>query len=70
MELVLKSRGKEEPEAEVDERNQMRMYSFKQLFNLINAVANQSEVSDRILANENNIKDIYTKLEEQARTNQ
>jgi hypothetical protein len=68
--VVLASRGKEAAEDQTQNRNQMRMYSFKQLFNIINTTANQSEVSDRLLAAEKNIDKIFKELANQKVINQ
>jgi len=65
MQMVLSTRGKEEEGDDTEARHQKRMYSFKQLFNICNTVANQSEVSDRLAAAENNIIKILAELEMQ-----
>jgi hypothetical protein len=43
-------------------RQQKRMYSFQQLFNLVTTVANQSTVNDRLVTAEDNISDIFTQI--------
>lgn len=42
----------------------MRMFSFKQLFNMFTTINNRSEVHDRLCNAEENIRDIYKKLQE------
>ena len=55
MDVVMETKGQMEHDEEekdtdhyIDERHQMRMYSFKQLFNLFTMVNNRSEVHDRL----------------------
>lgn len=62
MSLILDSRNTmENPEPEmVLLRNQMRMYSFKQLFNMFTVINNKSQVQDRVCVAEDQIKDLYT----------
>ena len=43
-------------------RHESRMYSFKQLFNIVTTVAENSTVNDRLENAEKNIRDIYDKL--------
>ena len=45
-------------------RQEYRMYSFKQLFNIVNIVSDNSTINDRLKKSEGNITDIYNKLNE------
>ena len=59
----------EEAEAEAvkklkDNRDQMRMYSFKQLFNIFRTISNQSEVHDRLCTAEKNIESLFKNVED------
>ena len=54
MTALLDSRGKNGGDGEV-ERQKMRLYSFTQLLNIINKVCNNSDMSDRMKAAEDNI---------------
>ena len=59
----------EEAEAEAvkklkDHRDQMRMYSFKQLFNIFRTISNQSEVHDRLCTAEKNIESLFKNVED------
>ena len=46
-------------------RQEYRMYSFKQLYNIVNTVADNSTINDRLKTAESNVADIYNKLDEQ-----
>ena len=68
MDMVLKTKGKEEgveslPKDQLEEfkknRDQMRMYSFKQLFNIFTETNNRSEVQDRVTKNEQDIATLF-----------
>ena len=68
MDIVLKTKGKEEgveslPKDQLEEfkknRDQMRMYSFKQLFNIFTETNNRSEVQDRVTKNEQDIQTLF-----------
>ena len=48
--------GESENEAERKERQHKRLYSFKDLFNLVTAITNQSDVHHRLVAAESNIE--------------
>ena len=45
-----------------DHRDQMRMYSFKQLFNIFRTISNQSEVHDRLCTAEKNIETLFNNV--------
>lgn len=73
MDIVLKTKGKEElveslPKDQLDEfkknRDQMRMYSFKQLFNIFTETNNRSEVQDRVTKSEQDIETLFKNVEE------
>ena len=68
MDHVLKTRGKEDQPKDISEtmnsleiqkyvkhRHDYRMYSFKQLFNIVNTVADNSNLNDRVVKAESNI---------------
>ena len=68
MDIVLKTKGKEDmvealPKDQLEEfkknRDQMRMYSFKQLFNIVTETNNKSEVQDRVSKNEADIQTLF-----------
>jgi len=44
-------------------RHQMRMYSFKQLFNIFTSINNKSEVHDRVCKAEEDIKKIFDEID-------
>lgn len=70
MEVVIESRGKKEDHEDQPnnalkaKRGQMRMYSFKQLFNIFSTYSNKSEVQDRVCTIEDQVKDIYNQLKQ------
>jgi vacuolar-type H+-ATPase catalytic subunit A/Vma1 len=47
-----------------DNRDQMRMYSFKQLYNIFRTISNQSELHDRLCKAEGNIDEIFKNIKE------
>ena len=78
MDHVLTTRGEQEQPEDIGDtmnsleiekyikhRHQYRMYSFKQLFNIVNVVADNSRLNDRLEKAENEIADIYNKLDDQ-----
>ena len=68
MDVVLATKGsidEQAHDASQADRHQMRMFSFKQLFNLFTTINNKSQVHDRLCDVEENIKDIYSRLEQQ-----
>ena len=80
MEHVLKTRGQQDQpddiksvlnSMEIDKlvkhRDEYRMYSFKQLYNIVNIVTDNSTINDRLKKAEGNVADIYNKLEEQTK---
>ena len=58
----LKTRGKS-VSGEESERDQKRMYSFKQMYQLFRILNNNSDVADRVEAAEKNIEKIYADME-------
>ena len=73
MDIVLKTKGKDDaldtlPKDQLEEfkknRDQMRMYSFKQLFNIFTETNNKSEVQDRVTKNEADIQTLFKNIEE------
>ncbi len=40
------------------------MYSFKQLFSLCNIITNKSTVNDRLVQSENDVKKLYSEVEQ------
>ena len=60
---ILESRGRgpaqeNENEESQEQRNQKRMYSFRQLFDLHKILNNNSDVHDRVTQNENDLKNV------------
>ena len=72
MEAVLTTRGKDEvaslPADQLEEfkrnRDQMRMYSFKQLWNIFTVTNNNSEMHDRMTTAEENIQTLFKNVQE------
>ena len=56
-----------EIEKYIKHRNEYRMYSFKQLFNIVTTVSDNSRINDRLEKAENEIADIYNKLDDQSK---
>ena len=49
MNKVIQTRGKDDgPAANNEDRHKMRLFSFKQLFNMFRTCSNNSEISDRV----------------------
>ena len=46
-----------------ENRDQMRMYSFKQLYNIFRTISNQSELHDRLCTAESNIDKIFKEID-------
>lgn len=68
MQHVLDSRGQvvdqeDEQQDQIDNRNQKRMFSYKQIFDLHKILNNNSDVHDRVTTNENHIKQIFNELD-------
>ena len=70
MDVTMRTKGKREIFENASDtadakknRHQMRMYSFKQLFNIMTTVVNRSELNDRVTANEEKIEKIFQEIE-------
>ena len=57
-----------EIEKHMKKRHDSRMYSFKQLFNIVTTVANHSTINDRLCNVEENVRKIFIKLDEQTKS--
>ena len=64
MKVVMQTRGRDGGPAGDDERAKKRMFSFKQLFNLINTCSNSSELSDRVEKAEQDVAELFSNVEE------